>query len=102
MCLLFPYQLNHEMNFMLCFLLNLSITPLPAKEFNKLYAAFHTKFMSIICLAALPKKVMSNFVSKLLSVSPLLSRRSALGFVPNLRFVFVVKWDDLYCVIFSV
>ena len=33
------------MNFMLRFLLNLSITPLPAEELNELYAAFLTEFV---------------------------------------------------------
>ena len=36
-------MLKNKMNFMLRFLLNLSIAPLPAKELNELiYAAFHT------------------------------------------------------------
>ena len=33
------------MDFMLRFLLNLSITPLPAEELNELYAAFLTEFV---------------------------------------------------------
>ena len=33
------------MNFVLRSLLNLSITPLPAKELNELYAAFLTEFL---------------------------------------------------------
>ena len=31
-CVYYPYQLKNNMNFMLSFLLNLSVIPLPAKE----------------------------------------------------------------------
>ena len=41
MCLLLPYQLKNNMNFMLRLFLNLSITHLPAEELNELYAAVH-------------------------------------------------------------
>ena len=52
---------------MLRFLLNLSITPLPAKELNELYATFHYQFMSIDCV---PEEDLYRFLSKVLSVSP--------------------------------
>ena len=42
MWILFPYRLKNKINCMLRFILYLSITPLPAEEFNELYAAVHT------------------------------------------------------------
>ena len=48
-CPLLPYQLKYEMNFMLRFLLNLSIIPLPAKSLNELYDTFLTEFVLLSC-----------------------------------------------------
>ena len=54
------------MNFILRFLLNLSNNPLPAEELNELYAAFLTEF---VCRLRSRRRFMSNFISKVLSVS---------------------------------
>ena len=70
------------MNFMLRFLLNLSITPLPAEELNEFYAAFLTEFVCHL-LACTPEEDLCEFYIKS-GVLCLLSRRSVLSFVPNL------------------
>ena len=46
----FIYQLKNEMNFLLSFLLNLSITPLLAEELYELYAVFLMQLiLSVAC-----------------------------------------------------
>ena len=51
------------MNFVLRFLLNLSITPLPAEELNELCAAFLT-WLFVTCSPALSKKIYLEFYIK--------------------------------------
>ena len=55
---------------MLCFLLNLSITPLPAEELNELYAAFLTEFVCHL-LAWAPEEDLSLVSYQTCSVLPL-------------------------------
>ena len=54
------------------FTLNVSITPLPAKELEKLHAAFSTKFMSIASSPSLPKKIYVQFHIEHCQLPPLL------------------------------
>ena len=54
---------------MLRFLLNSSITPLPAEELNELnlMLRFIPNYVCVTCSTALPKKIYVNFISKVVS-----------------------------------
>ena len=107
-CLLLPYQLKDQMNFVLRFILNLSVTSLPAEGLNELYAAFHTEFVcysltswrikwTLCCLSYLISRSHASrirftyFVSYQKCCPCLLSQRLVLSFIPNLCFVFCCK-----------
>ena len=102
---------------------NVSITTLPAEELNEIFAAFLTEFvcwsltsgriketlcfvsyliMSVSCSPALPKKIYVQFhIKSGCPMSLLLFRRSVKVSYQICDSYFVVKWDDLYCVMFS-
>ena len=58
------------MNFMVRFLLNLSITPLPAEELSELYGAFLTEFVLLPYLLKNYMNFMMRFLLNL-SITPL-------------------------------
>ena len=118
-----PLPAEEWNKFMLSFLLNWSITPLPAEELNELYAAFLNEFVYYsltswrikwtlcwvsclimhVCRLRSRKRLMSNFISKVVSCvsSPL--PMIGVKFRKNLWLVFSCKvgWS-LLCNVFYV
>ena len=62
-----PLPAEEWNKFMLSFLLNLSITPLPAEELNESLCCVSCLIMSVTCSPALPKKIYVNFISEVVS-----------------------------------